>query len=817
MSAGILNVGISGLNVAQAGILTTSHNISNASTPGFSRQEIIQTTNVPMFTGAGFLGQGSNVSTVKRIYSQFLNNQVLSAQTGVSQADAYLAQINQIDNLLADPSAGLQPALSAFFSGVNDVAANPASTPSRQSMLSSAQALTARFQAINQRLTEVRDGINTQINGSVTNINALATQLADVNQRIVLAQASSILQPANDLLDQRDQLIADLNKEIRATTITQNDGTYSVFIGNGQPLVVGVQAFSIKAMAAPEDPSRIVVAMQAPGGNTIALQESLLTGGTLGGLISFRSQMLDPVQNALGRVAIGLAQNVNLQHQLGWDLTGHMGTAFFNVASPAVQPSSANTGGATLTASLANIAADPVTDAPSNTVANLTTSDYRLSFDGFNYNLIRLSDNASWTTAGPILSNWSPGMPVTPGAPATPQGFTLSGATAPAAGDTFLISPTRNGARDISVLVNDPRNIAAASPMRTAAALTNTGAASINAGSITNATDWNSSSKNLAVKFWTAPPSQIIGSVDISAGLPGATGSGITLTAPNNTFNISIDGSTPPTLVSVTPGTYGGTQPSLVAAVQSAIDAKFAPGSATVRAITAGNGKTYLEITSNGPGTNANVSLPDNPNYIPGMAALFGTTSAVTYYDLLDMATPNPNPTSLFTGSPSALGGSSYTHLYSPGVPITFSGLDPAYNDFGATVTVTGRPANGDMFSLTQNSSGVSDNRNIIAIGLLQSAKELSAPEGGGAATASFTSAYAQIVSSVGNKTREVTVTGQAQQSLLESATLAQQSMSGVNLDEEAANLLRYQQAYQAAAKLMATASKLFDSILALG
>jgi flagellar hook-associated protein 1 FlgK len=691
MSAGILNVGISGLNVAQAGILTTSHNISNASTPGFSRQEIVQTTNVPMFTGAGFLGQGANVSTVKRIYSQFLSNQVLSAQTGVSQADAYLAQINQIDNLLADPSAGLQPALSAFFSGVNDVAANPSSTPSRQSMLSTAQALTARFQAINQRLTEVRDGINTQINGSVTNINALATQLADVNQRIVLAQAASLLQPANDLLDQRDQLIADLNKEIRATTITQNDGTYSVFIGNGQPLVVGIQAFSIKAVAAPEDPSRIVVAMQAPGGNTIALQESLLTGGTLGGLISFRSQMLDPVQNALGRVAIGLAQNVNLQHELGHDLTGQTGTAFFNVAMPAVQPSAANIGGATLTAQLANIAADPLTGAPSNTVANLTTSDYRLSYDGTNYTLTRLSDNVAWIDTN--LANLPPS-----GLHGSPQGFTLAISSPPVAGDTYLISPTRNGARDISVLINDPRNIAAASPARTAAAPTNTGTASIDAGKMVDTVAWGANAnKNIQIKFFADPAT----------------------------------------------------------------------------------GKLYFDVID--------------------------TTSG----------------TSLLTGSPAAppigfppVGLRSYTS----GSAIQLKALpgESAF-DLGVVVAINGAPANGDAFSLTPNSSGVSDNRNILAIGLLQSAKELGAPEGGGAATASFTSAYAQIVSSVGNKTREVTVTGQAQQSLLDSATLAQQSMSGVNLDEEAANLLRYQQAYQAAAKLMATASKLFDSILALG
>jgi flagellar hook-associated protein 1 FlgK len=655
MGTGFLSVGISGLNAAQTGILTTSHNISNASTPGFNRQQIVQTTNTPLLTGAGFLGQGTNVTTIKRIFSENLNAQVLSAQSGVAEMDTYTAQINQIANLLADATAGLQPALSAFFSGVNDVAANPSSIASRQSMLAAAQGLVGSFQATDQRLSEIRDGVNTQLTGEVSTINTLASALADINQRIVLAQASGPTQPANDLLDQRDKLIADLNKEIKATTITQSDGTYSVFIGNGQPLVIGTQAFTMQATPAPEDLSRLVVSIKAPGGNTINVAESLLTGGALGGLIAFRNQSLDAAQNALGRIAIAVTQTVNAQHQLGQDLSGALGKDLFSVSGPVTQANAANIGGAVVTTALANTTA--------NNSGNLTTSDYRLSYDGSNYTLLRLSDNVSWSSASLA------GLP-----PSTlPQGFTLSVSGAMAAGDSFLIEPTRTGARNISLLIKDPVNIAAASPIRTTALLANTGTGTISAGS-----------------------------------------------------------------VNALPGTPD----------------------------------------PNHPATDLNLRQPVTITF----------TSATTYS---------------VTGTGVAV----------PTTGTYVAGANISYN--GWTVQISGTPAINDVFTIGPNSNGISDNRNILAIGQLQTAKVLE-DDTSGNATASFNTAYSQIVSSIGNKAREVAALGRSQQNLFDTATAAQQSMSGVNLDEEAANLLRYQQAYQASAKVFATASKLFDSILAL-
>ena len=657
---GIFSVGVSGLNAAQAGILTASHNISNASTPGFSRQEIVQGTNIPMLTGSGFQGQGTHVQTVKRIYDEFLGRQVLSAEAAASEMDSYYAQIKQIDNLLADPSAGLSPALAGFFKGVQEVAANPASIPSRQSMLSAAQSLASRFQAIDQRMAEIRDGTNSQIMGQVAAINTFSAQIADINQRIIMAQAGSQTQAPNDLLDTREQMLKDLNKLIRVTTLTQGDGSFNVFIGNGQPLVVGTQSYQLQAVAATNDPERIVVAMQGVGGTSLTLPESQITGGSLGGLIAFRSQTLDAAQNALGRVALTLGQNFNDQHNLGMDLTGALGLDFFSFSQPAIFSNSLNTG-----TGLPQVTLDTAN------IGNLTTSDYKLSFDGANYQLTRLSDNVVQTYAA---------------LPQSVDGITISAGTwAPNANDNILIQPTRAGARNIAVAISDARMIAAAAPVRTSALLSNTGTGSVDAGTVLDTGNASFAAFNATAQL--VPP-------------------------------ILVRFNTPPTTYTV----YDNTVPAAPVVLEAGI------------AYTAG-------------------------------ADVFPT---------------------------------------------------PGTLDYGYRLKISGTPAAGDQFTAEGNRNGVSDNRNAMLLGALQTRTTMNGSSTSNP-TASYQSAYSQIVSSVGSKTSEVEAIGASQQTLADHATNSLQEISGVNLDEEAANLLRYQQAYQASAKILATAAKVFDEIIALG
>lgn len=431
MASNILSIGKSALTAAQVGISVTGHNIANASTPGYNRQVVVQGSALAQDFGVGFLGQGTQIDTVKRIYSDYLGVQVQSAQASKSGLETYYAQMRQIDNLLADPDAGLSPALQDFFGSLHELSAEPSSLPARQAVLSTAEALAGRFQGIGSRLREIEQGVNSQITTSVMLINSYGEQIARLNDAISIAQRATG-QPPNDLLDQRDQLVLDLNKEIKATVVEQ-DGEYNIFIGNGQPLVMGSKATQMVATTSPMNSDKVEVGYKAPGGGVILAGDAAFNGGRLGGLLEFRSKSLEPAQNTLGRIGITLASEFNTQHTDGYDRNGVLGGDFFSVASPVVNARSGNTGNA-------------VVGAVINDAGQLTTSDYILRYDGSNYSLTRLSDN---TTTSPVANG------------AVIDGVQLSLTGSPAAGDSFLIRPTVNGATGFTTLITDPAEVAA--------------------------------------------------------------------------------------------------------------------------------------------------------------------------------------------------------------------------------------------------------------------------------------------------------------------------------------------------------------------
>lgn len=632
MASSLFGVGISGLNSAQAGLLTTSHNISNVNTPGFSRQTVVQGTNNPQYTGVGFFGAGSNIQTIQRQYNEFLEVQARDTQSSVSHLQRYAMQIGRIDQLLGDVDAGLSTAIDSFFKGVHEVAAYPADAAARQSMLSASSALVARFQALDSQLSAARKDVNSQLQANVTAVNSIASQIANLNERIAVASAQGNgQQQPNDLLDQRDTLVRELSKLVRTNVVEQSDGSYNVFIGTGQALVVRERANSLSVVNDPESPGDKQIALNS-GSTQMRLRTSDLEGGEIGGLLHYRDQTLNEAHNALGRMAMALASEFNAQHALGQNLNGAMGGNYYAVGEPAWHGNTNNSATAAINVVVADHGA-------------LTTSDYRLRYDGTNYTLTRLPQNTSQIIAPADM-------------PATVDGIEIT-VTAMSAGDSFLIQPTRDGANALSLLVNSTNAIAASSPIRTAVSLDNIGNATIGPGSV-NA---------------------------------GYTPSG-------DTYTVSL---------------------SVVA-----------------------GGTTY--------------SVDTDP---PTGVVASGT--------------------------------------YTSGASISFGGMN---------IEISGAPADGDTFVIGPNDNGDSDNRNALLLAGIQTRNIMA----GG--TATLQGGYAQLVSSIGNKTREVQVTGEAQASMLKETLAARESVSGVNLDEEAANLLRYQQAYQASGKVIAIAGSLFDSIL---
>jgi flagellar hook-associated protein 1 FlgK len=828
----ILGTGLSGLSAAQTGLLTTGHNISNASTPGYSRQQAIQVSNLPQPTGSGFIGQGVQVTTVRRIYSQYLVSQTLQAQTQSSQLDSYYTQIKQIDNILGDPNSGLSPALQDFFRGVQDVAASPASVPSRQALLSNAQSLTARLQGLNQRFTEIRDGVNRQITESVNEINSLAQQIASLNHNIILAQGAAGGQPPNDLLDQRDALLTQLNGITNTAVVREGEGGLNIFIGNGQALVVGAQTLTLKAVVSPEDPRKTVVGYVS-GGSTVLIQESNLQGGALGGYLAFRGT-LDSAQNALGRIAISLGQTFNDQHRLGQDLNGALGGNFFTVPVPKVISVAGNNPASSIAASISDVGA-------------LTTSDYQLGFDGTTYTLTRLSDNTSVSTS--VVPSGA--------APLALDGLSITAATINA-GERFMIQPTRNGAQDIAVAINDTAKIAAAAPIRTAATLSNASAARISAGSV------NSFNDKVVITFTSPTAFDVVdgttgavlaknmtyaagGNISFNgwttqiAGAPAAADTFTvdrTLTATTSstaTIGVATLNSPSPVDTFLTNGIkvvfdsaiafhIEGATNNVTGASSIAAGATFAPALPLATGANPGvvvtNGTATIGTGGAGAyaSTGAKVTISGGTvNVAAGIATISGATVTVeggSYYGSttfkgVDITINNATGAISIPAAAAATTASTFH-----GRPATGIAYDSAIPNLvsvnGWTAELTGTPGAGDVFTIGPNNSGIADNRNALLLGGLQARNTLA----GG--TATYQSAYGQLVSQIGNKTRELEVTSKAQANLVAQTEQAQQSLSGVNLDEEAANLLRYQQAYQASGKVMQIAASLFETLLNL-
>lgn len=459
-SADLLQIGVSGLLAYQRSLASVGHNVSNATTPGYSRQTVDLQAAPAQLLGGNYMGSGVQIEQVRRSYDSFLTAQVRTFTTTHSQYDVFHSLASQVDSLLGDSQAGLAPQLQSFFSAVQGVANDPSSTSARQVMLSEAGSLADRFHSLDSQLSGLRDDVNSRVQSTVGDINSLATSLAQLNQQIVSAQGTAGGQPPNDLLDQRDVLLAQLSEQVTVSSIPQPDGSVNVLVGNGQAIVLGSRSVSFGTAPSPDDSSRLEITYDT-GASKVAVT-SQLVGGTLGGVLDFRKQVLGPAQNALGRIAVGLADSFNAQHRAGMTLDGSLGGDFFSVPDPVVSANSNNTGSGSVSAKVSDPSA-------------LTTSDYNLAYDGNNYVLTRQSDGKTWTQPGSSYNNV--------------DGLTLTlSSGAMSVGDSFAIRPTRGAATGLQVAVTTTNDIAAAAPIRTVAASVNQGNATISSGEVLDAT-----------------------------------------------------------------------------------------------------------------------------------------------------------------------------------------------------------------------------------------------------------------------------------------------------------------------------------------
>jgi flagellar hook-associated protein 1 FlgK len=622
-----LSTSISGLLAFKRALDVTSHNISNVGTDGYSRQRAEFATRPASQYGNGFVGNGVSVETTTRSYDDLLAQNVREASSSFSNLDTYASYLEKLSNVFGNTTTGITASIQKFASALQDVSNNPSSISSRQVLLSQAQSLSERLKGYDSQLAGFDSQIEASLQSEVTQISSISQNLAKLNQQIAGAYAQSG-QPPNDLLDQRDRLVDQLSEHIDVNTVKQSDGSLNVFIGNGQALVVGNNAATLTTSADPYDPSRHNISMNTPGGVPVDITSNI-KGGSLGGALDFRNQVLDPARNALGHISIGIADAINDQHHAGIDLNGALGQDFFNVGGVQTLGKASNTGSATLAVTRTDASA-------------LTESDYYLTKTASGWTMRREDTGATVTLTGTG----------TVADPLVADGISIVVSGTASTNDSYLIRPTRAATAGMTVAVTDPAKIAAASPIKTLAASTNTGTGEISSGTVTDASD--------------------------------------------------------PLL-------------------RSTVTIEF--------------------------------------------------TSATTY-------TIN--------------GAGSYP--YTSGGNISVNGVD---------FQISGSPAVGDTFTIQDNTGGTGDNRNAQALYDSLNSKTLS----GG--TASVNDTANRLIGNVGVLTQQAQANRDAQKVVQQEAADARDSVSGVNLDEEAANLVKYQQAYAAAAQMIGVASSLFDSLMA--
>ena len=685
--ADLLNIGMSGLHAAKTKLSVTGHNITNVNTPGYTRQDTVQGTRTPQFSGAGYIGTGTSLLDVRRSYNEFLTTQVRSSTSLNSDVVAYKSQIDQLDSLLAGSSTGITPSMDAFFSATQAAAEDPSNIPARQLVISEAEGLARRFNDLYDTINTQNSSINKQLVTSTEQINRLAQTIGGLNDAIANAGANGS-QP-NDLLDARDEAVRQLSTYVGVNVVVQDNNTFNVSLGSGQPLVVGNTVNQLQAVPGRGDPNTFEIDFVSGGSRQNIT--SNISGGEVGGLLRYREDALKPSVNALGRLALSISEEVNTQLGQGLDLKGQVGSNLFkDINDPSltglrVRPVAANT---------SNVSGDMrITD-----TSVLTTSDYRLDFDGTDFTARRLSDGAAMTVTqgadGELSFTDSAGRD---------QGFSLTLSGTPAAGDQFVLEPTRRGAAGISAELDQADQLAFAGPFKGEADLQNKGTGKITQPSLEGFTD----------------------------------------------------NSTPP---------LAGLSRDALAAV-SQVGMRFDAAS-----------NSMVVDTPLPPGVTVTMLTADGQT-VPG-----GVTP-----------------------------GQSNDLKYS--IEVNVGGVQQS---FTVSQSISGRPENGDKFSIDFNKNGVSDNRNALKLADLQNKQVVGVDPNSANSNSgmNFNNGYGDMVERVGTLTAQARRDDVATGAILQQSTDSRNSVSAVSLDEEAANLIQFEQYYNASAQVIQVARTLFDTLI---
>ncbi|EOM1328794.1 flagellar hook-associated protein FlgK [Enterobacter hormaechei] len=434
----LINSAMSSLSAAQSALNTVSNNISSYNVAGYTRQTTILGASNSTLTGGGWVGNGVYVSGVQREYDAFITNQLRAAQNQSSGLTTRYQQMSKIDDVLSDTTNSLSANLQDFFKSLQTLVSNAEDPAARQTVLGKADGLVNQFKTNDQYLRDQDAQVNTAISTSVDQINNYAKQIANLNDQISRLTGVGAGASPNELLDQRDQLVSELNKIVGVDVTVQDSGTYNISIANGYTLVQGSNASQLAAVKSSADPARTTIAYVDAAAGNVEISEKQITTGSLGGLLTFRSQDLDQARNTLNQMALAFADAMNTQHQAGFDANGDAGGKLFDFGSPAVLSNGKNTGSASVTATM--------TDS-----TKVQATNYKVEYNGTDWTITRLSDNTSFTAMPDTSGNLSfDGLNVNISGSANNK-------------DSFIVKPVNDVIVNMDVAISDESKLAMAS------------------------------------------------------------------------------------------------------------------------------------------------------------------------------------------------------------------------------------------------------------------------------------------------------------------------------------------------------------------
>jgi len=468
MSVNLFNTGVSALLASQQQLATTGNNIANVNTDGYTRQRAEQNAASGLRYGGNFIGGGTYIEDIRRVYDQFSYKEQLLSQTNLSHSDSLHVDLSQLDEVMTFSGGAINTSIDSFYKAINSISDNPSDVGLRNMAISQANILSNDFNSLNENFNQITKSINGEIAQIAEHISGISTEISKINAQIISSK-QTVQGQSNDLLDTRDKLINDLSQYTSVNTVVDHLGVMTVMIGNGATLVAGITPLSVGVKAGDPDPQKTVLNIQGP--NSIVNLNGAVVGGVLAAKYEFRDEHLEQAKTEINRLAMAISSTINDAQHSGLDLNEAEGLNVFSDINTAILEQSRVL---TPTQNSGNLQARiSITD-----VSKLPTDEFKIAFDGANYTMTNLSNNST-------LNLGSPGA-INNNAMDT-YGFQfIEDVGTPNADDFFIIKPTEKSAAFMDVTLTDGAGIAASSAVEVTPSVNNIGGGSVEITSVSD-------------------------------------------------------------------------------------------------------------------------------------------------------------------------------------------------------------------------------------------------------------------------------------------------------------------------------------------